>query len=66
MLGKKWNDRYIIAGNFDPHNPNFRDKLLDTESIYLLRSSIYKHEIRVDFNPILNGMAAKFTMFSTR
>ena len=65
MIGKKWNDRYIIADNFDAHDPIHRSKLEDTERIYLRRSSIYKHEIRMDFDGILNGMMADFFLFST-
>ena len=65
MIGKKWNDQSIIAQNFDPHDPIHRSKLEDTETLFFKRSSIYKHEIKVDFDPILNGMNCAFTLFAS-
>ena len=65
MIGKSWSSQYIIAKNFDAHVALFSQKLKDTETMYLKRSSIYKHELRVDFSNVLDGQQAMFIVFNT-
>ena len=58
FTGKSWNSKFVIGKNFDPHDPIHRNKdtMHDTNTMFIKRSSIYKHQIQIDYSKKLNGL----------
>ena len=65
FIGKRWNDRFIVAKNFDSFEAIHRNKLEDTETMNCKKSSIYTHMIKIDYSKKMNGLNTTFLLYNT-